>query len=299
LVVLLALLLAIFGSIEFAERLVKPIESLEEGTRTLSAGDVAVQIPKSSDDEISILVSSFMHAQKEAAWSDVARRMAHEINNPLTPIQLSAERIRNRYLPVLGKEDQAFLANSTRTIIHQVEVLRDMVNAFGEFAKEPQLKFERFDFNQMLKETVNLFEEEKKAKYFTVLLDDSVSFVEGDIKRMRQILNNIFKNAIDATKDSSSPQITIISKLLTDDREDYFELKIIDNGHGFDPIFLENVFQPYVTTKPKGTGLGLAIVKKLVHEHLGYVSAENNSDQGACLTILLPIKQKKTTIKYE
>ena len=299
LVVLLALLLAIFGSIEFAERLVKPIESLEEGTRTLSAGDVAVQIPKSSDDEISILVSSFMHAQKEAAWSDVARRMAHEINNPLTPIQLSAERIRNRYLPVLGKEDQAFLANSTRTIIHQVEVLRDMVNAFGEFAKEPQLKFERFDFNQMLKETVNLFEEEKKAKYFTVLLDDSVSFVEGDIKRMRQILNNIFKNAIDATKDSSSPQITIISKLLTDDREDYFELKIIDNGHGFDPIFLENAFQPYVTTKPKGTGLGLAIVKKLVHEHLGYVSAENNSDQGACLTILLPIKQKKTTIKYE
>jgi len=299
LVVLLALLLAIFGSIEFAERLVKPIESLEEGTRTLSAGDVAVQIPKSSDDEISILVSSFMHAQKEAAWSDVARRMAHEINNPLTPIQLSAERIRNRYLPVLGKEDQAFLANSTRTIIHQVEVLRDMVNAFGEFAKEPQLKFERFDFNQMLKETVNLFEEEKKAKYFTVLLDDSVSFVEGDIKRMRQILNNIFKNAIDATKDTSSPQITIISKLLTDDREDYFELKIIDNGHGFDPIFLENVFQPYVTTKPKGTGLGLAIVKKLVHEHLGYVSAENNSDQGACLTILLPIKQKKTTIKYE
>ena len=293
LVVLLALLLAIFGSIEFAERLVKPIESLEEGTRTLSAGDVVARIPKSSDDEISILVSSFMLAQKEAAWSDVARRMAHEINNPLTPIQLSAERIRNRYLPVLGKEDQAFLANSTRTIIHQVEVLRDMVNAFGEFAKEPQLKFERFDFNQMLKETVNLFEEEKKAKYFTVLLDDSVSFVEGDIKRMRQILNNIFKNAIDATKDSSSPQITIISKLLTDDREDYFELKIIDNGHGFDPIFLENAFQPYVTTKPKGTGLGLAIVKKLVHEHLGYVSAENNSDQGACLTILLPIKQKK------
>ena len=137
LVVLLALLLAIFGSIEFAERLVKPIESLEKGTRSVAAGDATNQIPKAGDDEISILVSSFMQAQKEAAWSDVARRMAHEINNPLTPIQLSAERIRNRYQSKLGKEDQAFLSSSTKTIIHQVEVLRDMVNAFGDFAKDP------------------------------------------------------------------------------------------------------------------------------------------------------------------
>ncbi len=293
LVVLLALLLAIYGSIEFAERLVKPIESLEKSTRSVAAGKDAVQIPKAGEDEISLLVNSFMHAQKEAAWSDVARRMAHEINNPLTPIQLSAERIRNRYLSRLGKEDQAFLSSSTRTIINQVEVLRDMVNAFGEFAKDPQLKFERFDFNQLLMESVELFEEEKNVKYFTVLLDEHITFVEGDVKRVRQILNNVFKNAIDATKDCSNPQITVTSKLLTDERKGYFELKITDNGHGFDPTFLQDAFQPYVTTKPKGTGLGLAIVKKLVQEHFGFVAAENNPDQGACLTILLPIKQKK------
>ena len=295
LVVLLALLLAIYGSIEFAERLVKPIESLEKSTRSVAAGKDAVQIPKAGEDEISLLVSSFMHAQKEAAWSDVARRMAHEINNPLTPIQLSAERIRNRYLSKLGKEDQAFLSNSTRTIINQVEVLRDMVNAFGEFAKDPQLKFERFDFNQLLMESVELFEEEKNVKYFTVLLDERITFVEGDVKRVRQILNNVFKNAIDATKDCSNPQITVTSKLLTDERKGYFELKIIDNGHGFDPTFLQDAFQPYVTTKSKGTGLGLAIVKKLVQEHFGFIAAENNPDQGACLTILLPTKQKKGT----
>ena len=293
LVVLLALLLAIFGSIEFAERLVKPIESLEEGTRSVASGNLAFQIPKKGEDEISILVSSFMHAQKEAAWSDVARRMAHEINNPLTPIQLSAERIRNRYLSKLGEEDQEFLSTSTRTIIHQVEVLRDMVNAFGEFAKDPQLKFELFDFNHLLMQSVDLFEEEKDAKYFTVSLDSRISLVEGDIKRVRQILNNVIKNAIDAVKDSPNPRIRITSKLITDDPKDYFELKIIDNGHGFDPIFLQNAFQPYVTTKPKGTGLGLAIVKKLVQEHFGFVQAENNHDSGACLTILLPIKQKK------
>ena len=293
LVVMLALLLAIYGSIEFAERLVKPIESLEKSTRSVTAGEDAVQITKAGEDEISLLVSSFMHAQKEAAWSDVARRMAHEINNPLTPIQLSAERIRNRYLSKLGKEDQAFLSNSTRTIINQVEVLRDMVNAFGEFAKDPQLKFERFDFNQLLMESVDLFEEEKNVKYFTILLDEGITFVEGDVKRVRQILNNVFKNAIDATKDCSNPKITVTSKLLTDERKGYFELKITDNGHGFDPTFLQNAFQPYVTTKSKGTGLGLAIVKKLVQEHFGFVTAENNPDQGACLTILLPTKQKK------
>ena len=290
---MLALLLAIFGSIEFAERLVKPIESLEEGTRSVSEGDLEVQIPKTGGDEISILVNSFMHAQKEAAWSDVARRMAHEINNPLTPIQLSAERIRNRYHSKLGREDQEFLSSSTRTIIHQVEVLRDMVNAFGKFAKDPQLKFERFDFNQLVMEAIDLFEEEKNAKYFSILLDDRITFVEGDIKRVRQILNNIFKNAIDATKNSLNPKITIISKLLVDEHKGYFELKIIDNGHGFEPTFLQEAFQPYVTTKPKGTGLGLAIVKKIIQEHFGSVSAENNLDQGACLTILLPVKQKK------
>ena len=292
LVVLLALLLAIFGSIEFAERLVKPIESLEEGTRSVITGDVGVHVPKKGDDEISTLVSSFMLAQQEAAWSDVARRMAHEINNPLTPIQLSAERIRNRYLSKLDKDDQEFLSSSTKTIIHQVEVLRDMVNAFGEFAKDPQLKFERFDFNQLLLETVGLFEEEKKAKYFTILLDDQIAFIEGDIKRVRQVLNNIFKNAIDAIKNSPKPNIKITSKLLTNDQKGYFELKVTDNGHGFDPEFLKDAFQPYVTTKPKGTGLGLAIVKKLVQEHFGFVSAENNPDTGACVTILLPVIQK-------
>ena len=292
LVVLLALLLAIFGSIEFAERLVKPIESLEEGTRSITAGDAANQIPKAGDDEISLLVSSFMQAQKEAAWSDVARRMAHEINNPLTPIQLSAERIRNRYLSKLGKEDQVFLSNSTKTIIHQVEVLRDMVNAFGDFAKDPQLTFEHFDFNQLLMEAVDLFEEEKKSKHFTVSFNERSAFIEADIKRVLQILNNIFKNAIDATKESLNPKIIITSKLLSDDQEGYLELKIKDNGHGFDPKFLKEAFQPYVTTKLKGTGLGLAIVKKLVQEHFGFVTAENNSEQGACLTILLPTKQR-------
>ena len=175
-VVLLALLLAIYGSIEFAERLVKPIEALEKQT---GPAKNKIRLPETKDesDEITALVQSFIQAQKEAAWSDVAKRMAHEINNPLTPIQLSAERIKNRYSSKLTKQDQDFLSSSTRTIIQQVEVLRDMVNAFGDFAKDPQLKFEYFDFNQLLMEAVDLFEDEKNSKHFTVLFNEVSVFI--------------------------------------------------------------------------------------------------------------------------
>jgi nitrogen fixation/metabolism regulation signal transduction histidine kinase len=140
-VVLLALLLAIYGSIEFAERLVKPIEALEKQT---GAAKNKIRLPEAKDeaDEITTLVQSFMQAQKEAAWSDVAKRMAHEINNPLTPIQLSAERIKKRYSSVFKGEDLDFITHSTETIVNQVEVLRGMVNAFGKFAEEPVLTIE-------------------------------------------------------------------------------------------------------------------------------------------------------------
>ena len=144
LVVMLALLLAIYGSIEFADRLVKPIESLEKKTRSASESNSMLHLPQSDSDEISSLVESFIKAEKEAAWSDVARRMAHEINNPLTPIQLSAERIQKRYASVFKNEELDFLNKSTGTIVSQVEVLRDMVLEFGNFAKPLLFQFLNF-----------------------------------------------------------------------------------------------------------------------------------------------------------
>ena len=149
-VVLLALLLAIYGSIEFAERLVKPIEALEKQT---GPAKNKTRLPETKDesDEITTLVQSFIQAQKEAAWSDVAKRMAHEINNPLTPIQLSAERIKKRYSSVFKGEDLDFITHSTETIVNQVEVLRGMVNAFGKFAEEPILTIESFNIISVIK----------------------------------------------------------------------------------------------------------------------------------------------------
>ena len=162
-VVLLALLLAIYGSIEFAERLVKPIEALEKQT---GAAKNKIRLPeaKNEADEITTLVQSFIQAQKEAAWSDVAKRMAHEINNPLTPIQLSAERIKKRYSSVFKGEDLDFITHSTETIVNQVKVLRGMVNAFGEFAEEPTLTIESFNIINVIKESVSLYSKKDNKK---------------------------------------------------------------------------------------------------------------------------------------
>ena len=154
-VVLLALLLAIYGSIEFADRLVKPIESLEKEAESMIKNPRFADNNNSSD-EITTLVNSFMKAQKEAAWSDVARRMAHEINNPLTPIQLSAERIKKRFSTSTG-EDLKFITTSTDTIVNQVEVLREMVNAFGKFAEQPKLKTERINMPKIIDEAIGLY----------------------------------------------------------------------------------------------------------------------------------------------
>jgi nitrogen fixation/metabolism regulation signal transduction histidine kinase len=434
LVVLLALLIAVYGSIEFSKNLVEPIESLEEGTRSVAEGDLNIHIPRAGKDEIGILVNSFnemvkklasaqteasesrkiieherttlqailsglsagvivldekqnitlinpaasmilnvdtepyigcnvkkiiktndlfsqfvskaiskiehkkswrekitlnladstreimcsyrelssptnnailllvfedisdfLKAQQEAAWSDVARHMAHEIKNPLTPIQLSAERLRKRYASMLKADDLDFLSKSTNTIINQVELMRDMVNAFGEFAKDPDLQFENLDLNQLLNEAVSLFEEEKNTEYFSLVLDNKVKSIEGDVKRILQMLNNLLTNAIDAVTAVKKPIITISTKLLTKQDGAFVELSVMDNGHGFNKKALRSAFEPYFTQKTKGTGLGLAIVRKLVSEHNGWVRAQNNPDQGACLTIMIPMQREQTT----
>ena len=284
LVVMLALLLAIYGSIEFADRLVRPIESLEKKTRSASESNSMLHLPQSDSDEISSLVESFIKAEKEAAWSDVARRMAHEINNPLTPIQLSAERIQKRYASVFKNEELDFLNKSTDTIVSQVEVLRDMVLEFGNFAKQPQLNFEVFDVSKLIDETLEFLKKDKDS--FQVLVQhNGDASIEADINRIRQVLNNIFTNTIDALKSESHPVIKITTKSLVHQSNEYLVLEIKDNGHGFDNKLLDSAFEPYTTTKNKGTGLGLPIVKKIIDEHKGLISIKNNKEKGATLKI--------------
>ena len=290
LVVMLALLLAIYGAIEFADRLVRPIEALEKKTRSTSESNLMFNLPRSDSDEISALVESFIKAEKEAAWSDVARRMAHEINNPLTPIQLSAERIKKRYASAFKEEELDFLNKSTDTIVNQVEVLRDMVSAFGNFAKQPQLSFEVLDLSQLIDESLDFLSRDNDL-YEVVVEHKGDASIEADIKRIRQVLNNVFTNTIDALQKENNPVITVKTEPVIHQSNAYVVMEVKDNGHGFDSDLLDSAFEPYTTTKNKGTGLGLPIVKKIIEEHKGLISIKNNKEKGATLKIFFLKKQ--------
>ena len=289
-VVLLALLLAIYGSIEFAERLVKPIEALEKQTG-VAKNNIRLTEAKDESDEITTLVQSFIQAQKEAAWSDVAKRMAHEINNPLTPIQLSAERIKKKYSSVFKGEDLDFITHSTETIVNQVEVLRGMVSAFGKFAEEPRLTIESFNIINLIKESTNLYSKRDNKKIFKLNLHAESCDIQADEQKLRQVFNNLITNALDATTKISSPKISIKTNKMEINNEPYIKLTISDNGQGLEPSIAGNLFEPYVTTKAKGKGLGLAIVKHIIEEHKGHIELQNREAKGASVIITLPLFQ--------
>ena len=289
-VVMLSLLLAIYGSFEFADRLVKPIESLEKQTdkKTDSEQNFSNKKKYGEEDEIAVLVNSFMAAQKEAAWSDVAKRMAHEINNPLTPIQLSAERIQKKFIG--SSQEKEFIKASTKTIITQVDVLRDLVSAFSNFAEREKLSFSKIDINNLIEESIQLFSRQHESISFDIRRDHQ-ELLEVDTNKIQQVLNNLLLNAIDACHQVEKPTINFETKTTKINSEKYCQITIKDNGQGFDEGIIKNAFEPYQTSKEHGKGLGLAIVKSIIDEHKGEINIDN-SNVGATIKIILPIEQK-------
>jgi len=290
-VVMLALLLALYGSFEFADRLVKPIESLEKETdkKTDTENKPSNDKEQREEDEITVLVNSFMAAQKEAAWSDVAKRMAHEINNPLTPIQLSAERIQKRFSGTAEEKD--FINASTKTIISQVDVLRDLVSAFSNFAEREKLSFKKTDINDVIEESIRLFSRQHENISID-LKKGELEPIEADRNKIQQVLNNLLLNAIDACEEVDKPKISFETDIKKINSENYCEINIKDNGQGFDENIITKAFEPYKTSKKNGKGLGLAIVKSIIDEHKGEINIKNNV-VGATIKIYLPIKQNK------
>ena len=290
-VVMLALLLALYGSFEFADRLVKPIESLEKETdkKTDTENRPSNNKEQREEDEITVLVNSFMAAQKEAAWSDVAKRMAHEINNPLTPIQLSAERIQKRFSG--SSEEKDFINASTKTIISQVDVLRDLVGAFSNFAEREKLSFKKTDINDLIEESIRLFSRQHENISID-LKKGELESIEADKNKVQQVLNNLLLNAIDACEETHKAKINFETSIKKINSGNYCEISIRDNGQGFDENIIKNAFEPYKTSKKNGKGLGLAIVKSIIDEHKGEISIKNNA-VGATIKIYLPIKQNK------
>jgi nitrogen fixation/metabolism regulation signal transduction histidine kinase len=230
-------------------------------------------------------VTALIQAQRDAAWGEVARRLAHEIKNPLTPIQLSAERLRHRFMERMAPDEAEILDRATRTIVNQVESMKTMVNAFSEYARVPRVSLELMSLNALVREVLDLYHSGDLQVQLVEQLDAEPDGIDGDAGRLRQLLHNLFKNALEAVRETPDARITVITRLLPEDGMDRLELCVEDNGPGFDPGVLENVFEPYVSTKLKGSGLGLAIVKKIVEEHGGTISAENAEHGGAQIRI--------------
>jgi nitrogen fixation/metabolism regulation signal transduction histidine kinase len=234
-------------------------------------------------------ITELLQAQRDAAWGEVARRLAHEIKNPLTPIRLSAERLRRRYLDKMPIEDSDVLDRGTHTIIQQVEAMKSMVNAFSDYARPPKMQVEPLHLDALVAEVMELYRSADGGPQ--VRLHAGEARIKADPQRLRQVIHNLVKNAQEALEGRHDGQIAVTTRLREEDEHCYVEMRVEDNGPGVDPGMLERLFEPYVTTKPKGTGLGLAIVKKIVEEHGGIIWAEN-CEQGACITFRLPVMPK-------
>jgi PAS domain S-box-containing protein len=286
---------------QFAEGLQAPLrESQEEwrGELTLFGGEgrkvlLCRSTPFSQPDgpkgHIVLFddMTALIRAQRDAAWGEVARRLAHEIKNPLTPIQLSAERLRHKYLKSMPEKDAGVLDRATHTIVQQVEAMKTMVNDFSEYARPPLMEVKPLQLDRLIDEVVDLYRGNKGVR-FKVELTAGSARVEADTLRIRQVVHNLIKNAIEALEGLKRAEISVITKVLKRDEHPYYELRVQDNGPGFNEAMVQHLFEPYVTSKPKGTGLGLAIVKKIVEEHGGIIWAEN-CGKGACVVMHLPM----------
>lgn len=226
-------------------------------------------------------VTQLLQAQRDAAWGEVARRMAHEIKNPLTPIQLSAERLEAKLADRLEGPARETLIRATATIVGQVAAMKSLVDAFAQYARLPSPRIERLVINVLVAEVLHMYEDSLVIESH---LAEGLPPVAGDPGLLRQVLVNLVKNAQEALETVDNPLI----RVTTSQQGSQVSLCVQDNGHGFPEELWGRLFEPYVTSKPKGTGLGLPVVKKIVEEHHGSIAVENPETGGARVCVSLP-----------
>jgi nitrogen fixation/metabolism regulation signal transduction histidine kinase len=234
-------------------------------------------------------ITAIVQSQRYAAWQDIARRLAHEIKNPLTPIQLAADRMRHRLLGHLNEEDTRILDRATHTIIQQVDSMKRLVQDFADFAKSPKVVMQQTDINNLIHDLVIMYPiTDKQRLTVHTDLDNHCPQLIADPGRLRQMFHNLIKNAIEATEQESEPNLRICTRC------DGINLQLTfsDNGSGIPEDLRLWIFEPYATNKPRGTGLGMAIVKRILDEHNATISVGNNEPQGAKISILFPLKMQ-------
>ncbi|MEW5769122.1 MAG: ATP-binding protein [Pseudomonadota bacterium] len=226
-------------------------------------------------------VTQLMQAQRDAAWGEAARRMAHEIKNPLTPIQLATERLEAKLGERLEGPARDILMRTTATIVGQVNAMKGLVDAFAQYARLPSARIERMDINNLVHEVTHLYAD---TCHIETLLAEDLPPVAGDASLLRQVLVNLIKNAQEAVGEGTTAHIRVLSQR----HGDHVDLCVEDNGPGFPDELKGRMFEPYATTKPKGTGLGLPVVKKIVEEHHGSITVSNLEAGGTQVCVRLP-----------
>jgi nitrogen fixation/metabolism regulation signal transduction histidine kinase len=309
----LSLFLAVLGAFILAvilgNQLVKPLLVLASGVERVSAGDLSPKLALPDDNELAGLTRSFasmtqqladarvaeQKSERVKAWNEVAQRVAHEIKNPLTPIQLSAERLAMKLGDKLQGADLALLEKSVKTIVDQVEAMKRLVNEFRDYGRLPSARLQPLSLLNVIQDTLSLYEHEMQQGMIRVTAPQNLPKIQGDEEQLRQVIHNLLQNALDAARSNkaqggASNHVEITLGVKAD--QTVLICTIEDSGAGFAPHILERAFEPYNTTKPKGTGLGLAVVRKIVQEHRGEIALSNKSKEeggGARVSILFPL----------
>ena len=302
LIVSLLLFLSIILSINFASRLTTPIINLITASEKISSGDLNAKVAQIETDKdfkkLNLNFNSMIEklrkqqdklllSERHAAWESVARKLAHEIKNPLTPIQLSIDRIKEKYLNKIdGDKD---FSNYLNTITKQIKDIEYLLNEFSDFARMPKPILKKVDLNKIISRSVNLHEMSNTDKTFRLSKGKLSSDVSGDEEQLNRVFINLIKNSIESIDEKKSKKADFKGEISIDIKadSDYIYVTIIDNGVGFEQVDKTKMLTPYYTTKKKGTGLGLAIVTKVISDHNGTILF-NSIKNGAKVDIVLP-----------
>ena len=302
LVVTLFLFLAIIISINLASRLTTPIINLIRASEKISAGDLNAKVPIiDTDDEIKNLNENFnlmieklkkqqdklIMSERHMAWESIARKLAHEIKNPLTPIQLSIDRIKEKYLTKINEKDNSF-SDYLSTIAKQIKDIEFLVNEFSDFARMPKPMFKKMNLNNLVSRSINLHKLSETNIKFNLSEANPIFEINGDEEQLNRVFINLIKNSIESINEKKIKNVHFKGKIAIDikDDSDYIYVTITDNGVGFERVDKVKMLTPYYTTKKQGTGLGLAIVTKIVNDHNGTILF-NSIENGAKVEVML------------